>query len=89
MSYSLNLTASEARKNLYGLIEAAAEGLKTFEIKLRGAEPVVLISKAELESWQETLDVLSSREEIKAIRQGKKQKTVVSHKQMLKSLGLA
>jgi len=81
-------TASEARKNLYNLIRSAAKGLKTYEIKLRDSEPVILVNKAELESWQETLDILSNPAEIKAIRQAKKEKRIVSHKDLLRSLDL-
>ena len=89
MNYLTTYTASEARNNLYDLIRAAASGLKTFEIKLRGlADSVVLINKSELESWQETLDILSSPEEIKAINAGRKSKKVYTHQQMLKKLGL-
>lgn len=82
-------SASEARKNLYNLIRSAAKGLKTYEIKLRDSDPVVLVNKAELESWQETLDILSNKEEIKAIRRAKKEKGTISHKELLKSLNLS
>ncbi|OGG03852.1 hypothetical protein A2W14_04905 [Candidatus Gottesmanbacteria bacterium RBG_16_37_8] len=81
-------TASEARKNLYNLIRSAAKGLKTYEIKLRDSDPVVLVNKAELEAWQETLDILSNPAEIKVIRQAKKEKKTISHKELLKSLNL-
>lgn len=83
-------TVSEARKNLYDLVRDASSGVKTFEIKLRGSnESVVLINKSELEAWQETLDILSSPQEIKAIRKAKSQKKNISHKDMLKAIGLA
>lgn len=83
-------TVSEARKNLYDLVKSAARGLKSYEITLRGSEEsVVLINKAELEAWQETLDILSSPEEVKAVRIGKKQKRTLSHKEMLKAIGLS
>lgn len=82
-------TASEARKNLYNLIESASRGFKTYEITLRGAEDsVVLINKSELEAWQETLDILSSKDEIKVIREARKEKKTVSHQNLLKALGL-
>ena len=57
-------TASEAREKLYTLIKAASTGLESFEITLRGSNPVIIINKAELESWQETLDILSNKKEI-------------------------
>ena len=81
-------TASEARENLYNLIDKVASGLSAFEIKLRGKDPVVLINKSELESWQETLDILSSPSESKAIKRALREKKVISHNQMLKKLGL-
>ncbi|OGG14800.1 hypothetical protein A2773_06900 [Candidatus Gottesmanbacteria bacterium RIFCSPHIGHO2_01_FULL_39_10] len=83
-------TVSEARKNLYDLVKSAAKGLTLYEITLRGEEEsVILINKSELEAWQETLDILSNPEEAKAIRKGRKQKKVISHKEMLKEIGLS
>ena len=81
-------TASKARQNLYQLIRLASKGLRAYEINLRGADPVLLLNKAELESWLETLDILNSPEEIKTIRTAKKQKKTISHQQMLKQIGL-
>lgn len=83
---SSTVTASEARQNLYSLIRRASKGLRTFEIKLRGVEPVVLISKEELEGWLETLDVMSSPEEVKAIAEGRKDKTAIPLEKLLKEL---
>ncbi len=89
MNNTITYTASEARKNLYDLVKSASKGLKTYEITLRGSEEsVILMSKAELEAWQETLDILASREEIQAVRQAKKEKKTVSHQNLLKALGL-
>lgn len=89
MNNTITYTASEARKNLYDLVKSASKGLKTYEITLRGSEEsVILMSKAELEAWQETLDILASREEIQAVRRAKKEKKTVSHQIFLKALGL-
>lgn len=82
------VTASEARADLYSLIKSAGKGLKSYEITLRGEVPVVLMSKAELESWMETLDVLNSPSEIKAVRKARKEKGSVPHSEMLKAVGL-
>lgn len=85
---TVSITTSEARKNLYNLIKEVSKGVKTYEIRLRGNdESVVLINKAELEAWQETLDVLSSPEERKAVRQGLKEKKTISHKNLLEAIG--
>lgn len=81
-------TASEARDKLYQLVKAAGTGLSSFEIILRGSEPVILMNKAELESWQETLDILSNKKEITSIRRARKQKKIISHNKMLKRIGI-
>jgi len=81
-------TASDARQNLYSLIKSAASGLTAIEINLRSTEPVVMISKADYDSWLETLDVLSSPDEISAIRKGRKTKKFITHAQIKKELGL-
>ncbi|MCX6726690.1 MAG: type II toxin-antitoxin system prevent-host-death family antitoxin [Candidatus Shapirobacteria bacterium] len=81
-------TASDARQNLYSLIKKASKGLTAIEINLRNSEPVVMINKAEMESWLETLDIMSSLEEVKAIRRGLKSKKSISLDKLEKELGL-
>lgn len=66
------LNASEARKNLYRLIDEASSGLTQFVIRLKKQEPVVLISMEEYESLQETAEILSipgALESIEAAKQ--------------------
>ncbi|MEI6691047.1 MAG: type II toxin-antitoxin system Phd/YefM family antitoxin [bacterium] len=63
------INASDARADFYNLVKMAASGSKTFEITLRDSSTAVLISRDELESWMETLDVMSSPAEVKAIRE--------------------
>ena len=59
-------TVSEARENLYELVKDVSRGLKTYEIRVRGSRnSVVLINKAELESWQETLEVMKDFPDLK------------------------
>ena len=81
-------SASDARQNFYSLIKSASTGLKAIEINLRGSEPVLMLNKAEVESWLETLDILSSPKEIKAIRSGMANKKLVSFKELKRSLGV-
>jgi len=81
-------TASQARADLYSLIKQTANNQKSYEIKLRGSNPVILISKAELESWLETQDILNSPEEMKAIREGLSTNKTISHENLLKELKL-
>ncbi|OGZ27964.1 MAG: hypothetical protein A2427_00490 [Candidatus Nealsonbacteria bacterium RIFOXYC1_FULL_40_7] len=88
MDNIITYTASEARKNFYTLIKKASKGLSSYEINLRGASPVVLIGKAELESWLETLDILTSKDEVAAVKKGIASKKITSHKDLLSELGL-
>lgn len=85
---TITLTASEARENFYQLVKKASMGVQAFEIKLRGSEPVVLMSKSELESWEETLDVMGSPEEVEAIAEGRKTTKRISNDEMKKLLGI-
>ena len=83
-------TVSQARENLYDLVKRVSQGLKSYEIRLRGSkDSAVLINKSELESWQETLDILSNADEIKSIRKARKEKKTISHKSLLNDLGFA
>lgn len=82
------ITASEARDDLYNIIRKTSRGLRSFEIKLRGASPVILISKEELEGWLETLDIMASPEEVDAIAEGRKSKKTISHEEMKKLLDI-
>jgi PHD/YefM family antitoxin component YafN of YafNO toxin-antitoxin module len=82
------ITASEARDDLYNIIRKASRGLRSFEIKLRGVEPVVLIIKEELEGWLETLDIMASPEEVEAIAEGRKEKTARPLETIIKELKL-
>lgn len=84
----ISYNASEARQNLYSLIRSASTGLKAIEINLRGSEPVVMINKAEMESWLETLDLLSSKEELVAVRKSMTDKKLVSHEALRNKLSI-
>ena len=80
-------TASEARNKLYKLVKKASIGINAYEIKLRGSDSVLLISKDEVESWLETLDILSNPEEAKAIDKARKSEKLIPHEQVVKELG--
>jgi PHD/YefM family antitoxin component YafN of YafNO toxin-antitoxin module len=88
MITSSTITASEARDNLYNLIRTASKGLRSFEIKLRGVSPVMLISKEEIDGWLETFDIMSSPEEVKALREAMNDKTTIPLEKVLKELKL-
>lgn len=81
-------SASDARQNFYSLIKSASTGLKAIEINLRGSDPVLMINKAEVESWLETLDILSSPKEMKALRSSLKDSKRIPLDDLKKSLGI-
>ena len=82
-------TASEARDNLYDLVRSAGKGLRSYEITLRGAKPVILMSREELDNWMETFDVMSNPEEVRAIKTGKKSKKSIPLEKLLKEPDLS
>jgi prevent-host-death family protein len=80
------INASDARADFYNLVKMAASGSKTFEITLRDSSTAVLISRDELESWMETLDVMSSPAEVKAIRESMNEKGGISLDELVAEL---
>lgn len=83
-----SISASEARANLYNLIKTAGSGVRGYEIRLRGSESVILLSKSEVSAWLETIDILNNRSEITAIRKARKEKKAVSHDELKKKFGI-
>ena len=53
------ISASKARNNLYKILDEVKNGLQSYTITLRGEAQAVVINPEELESWEETLDILS------------------------------
>jgi prevent-host-death family protein len=64
MSQQTTFTASQARDNLFQLIRLATTGLIKPEITLKGVDPVIIISKAEYESWMETLSITPAERDV-------------------------
>lgn len=88
MNKQITYTASQARDNLYSLIKDTALGIKTPRITLKGQNPVVMISQEEYDSWMETIDIMSSPEETRAIRESIKDDELIDLEDAIKSLDL-
>lgn len=58
------LPANEARTNFYKLLDEVGDNLRRFVITHRGKARAVIVPIDELESWQETLDVISENPNI-------------------------
>ncbi len=73
------LPANEARTNFYKLLDEVGDNLRRFIITHRGRPRAIVMPIEELESWQETLDVISENPNImedlakakKEIKEGK------------------
>lgn len=87
---TISYTASNARKNFYGLVREAAVGAQAYEIHLQGCEPVIMMSKEEFEGWLETMDILSNPEEAQSLREAiaDTDEKTIPFDEVLKQLGI-
>lgn len=67
------LSATKARANFYELIDKVATSGKSVGITKKGETKVVLMSAEELESLEETMEILSDKKLMAAIRRGEKE----------------
>ncbi len=81
------LTASDARANLYQILEEAGTKLRQFTIKIRGGDDVIIMSASEVEGWKETLEIMSDKKLVASIKRGMKSKKTYTHEQVKKMLG--
>lgn len=74
------ITATEARKRFYDVIDAAEHPGVSVVITHEGIPKVVVMSFEEYEGWQETFDIMSdpilSKELVKALKNRKKEKGI-------------
>ena len=66
------MPASEARINFYRMLEEAGKDMRQFTIAHRGKPPVIIMSVAEFEGWQETLEIMSDKKLVARLKQAKK-----------------
>ena len=66
------LPITRAREELTSLVDNASKRLAEYVITVNGSPAAVLMSVAEFESWKETVDILSDRELVKAIKAGER-----------------
>lgn len=67
-----NLTVSQARDNLYDLIDEVGLKLRSFVISHHGRPTAVVMPVEDLESWDETLEIMSNKKLMRSIRRGQK-----------------
>ena len=66
------ISATAARANLYDLIDEVSLSGKRIGITKKGATKAVLVSVEELESWEETNEILSDKRLMKDLKQAEK-----------------
>lgn len=66
------MPASVARANFYQMLEEAGEEMRQFTIVPRNKPPLVIMSVAEFEGWQETLEIMSDKKLVARLKQAKK-----------------
>lgn len=92
-----HMTATEARKRFFDVIETAEHPGVAVVITLEGLPKVVVMSFEEFEGWQETMEIMSDpdpsldrdiRAGIKEMKSGKRAKGTVSLDALKKELKL-
>lgn len=85
------ISVTNARANLYDLIEEVSASGKAVAITNKGETKAVLVSPEELASWEATMDVMSDPELVKGIKKGMediKKGRVISWEDLKKKAGL-
>jgi len=91
-SLTTTLSASHARKNFYRLLKEVNTKLKRFTITRHGKTQAVVMSPEEVESWEETMEIMADKKLMKDLVQSEKERKqgkVYTHKQVLKELGIS
>ncbi len=73
MSKTTILTPSQARADLYNIINQASAGTTEFLIQSKTGKTAVILSQDELDSWRETAEVLMTPGAQESIATGKKE----------------
>lgn len=87
----ITVSATQARSNLYDLINEVATSGKRVGITNKGETKAVLISPEELASWEATVEVMSDKDLVKGIKKGMediKKGRVVSWEEVKKKANL-
>jgi prevent-host-death family protein len=72
MNTKTTLSATEARRDFFNILDKVEKTNVPFTITINGVPKVVIMNAEEFDSWQETLDIMSNPELVKGIKEGKK-----------------
>lgn len=65
------LPANQARSNFYQMLDEVGNNLRRFVITHRGKTKAIVMPIEDVEAWEETLEVLSDKKLMKAIKRSK------------------
>lgn len=86
------MSASQARTNFYTILSDVGKKSKRYTITRNGVAQAVVLSPEEVESWEETMEIMADEELVKHIRQGLddiKNGRTISHEKLLKRLNVS
>lgn len=72
MKIKTTLSATDARKNFFDLIDKVGKIGTPFKITVNGEPKAVLMNSEDFDSWEETLEIMSNPKLVKRIEQGEK-----------------
>lgn len=80
------MPANEARANFYQMVEEAGVNMRQFTIVRRSGKPVIMMSVAEFEGLQETLEIMANKPLMASIKRAQKSKKVYTEAEAKKIL---
>ncbi len=80
------IPANEARTNFYQMVEEAGVNMRQFTIVRRNGNPVIMMSVAEFEGLQETLEVVANKSLMASIKRAQKSKKIYTEAEAKKIL---
>ena len=72
MKTKTTLSATDARKTFFDLINKVGKAGTPFTITVNGEPKAVLMNAEDFDSWEETLEIMSNPELVRGIEQGEK-----------------
>lgn len=66
------MPANVARTNFYQILEEAGADMRQFTIVPRNKPPIIIMSVAEFEGWQETLEIMSNKKLVASLKKADK-----------------
>jgi len=70
---SSTISASQARNNFYEILDEVSGKLKKFVITRRGSAQAVVMNPEEVESWEETMEIMANKNLVRDIRKAEKE----------------